>query len=234
MHFVINTEKYPNRPGDDNTQSMTLSNLPIDKWIHITFILINNNVDLYINCNLKKRYTLQSVPKYNYGDLYITSYGGFLGYISKLRYYNYALEPFDILRQCEMKPDSIVDVVADEDIEPPYLADDYWTSSDNIINNISNNINNQSSNNKDNQSSNNKDNQSSNNKDNQSSNNKDNQSSNNRDNQSSNKKDDQNSNNKDDQNSNNKDNQGSNKNNNNSNIIKKFINSINNILSKFN
>ena len=65
-----------------DSQSITLSNLPIDKWVHITFILINNNVDLYVNCNLKKRYTLKSVPKYNHGDLYITSYGGFLGYIS--------------------------------------------------------------------------------------------------------------------------------------------------------
>ena len=31
MHFVINTEKSPNRPGDDDAQSITLSNLPIDK-----------------------------------------------------------------------------------------------------------------------------------------------------------------------------------------------------------
>ena len=133
MHFVINTEKSPNRPGDDDAQSITLSNLPIDKWVHITFILINNNVDLYVNCNLKKRYTLKSVPKYNHGDLYITSYGGFLGYISKLRYYNYALEPFDILQQCEEKPDSITDVIVDSGVEPPYLADDYWTNTDNDV-----------------------------------------------------------------------------------------------------
>ena len=125
IKFVVNTEENPyNNPN--HPDNLELNNLPVDKWVHITFIIINNNIDVYLNCNLKKRHTLQYVPKYNYGDLFVTSFGGFLGYLSKLRYYNYALEPYDIINQCKMPPSSISEVSQDSQIEPPYLSDDYW------------------------------------------------------------------------------------------------------------
>ena len=93
--FCVNTQ-------EDSNSQVTISNVPVDKWVHISLILINNNVDIYVNCNLKKRHTFSSVPKINYGNMYITHYGGFLGYLSKLRYYNYALEPYSILNLCKI------------------------------------------------------------------------------------------------------------------------------------
>ena len=119
--FNINTQEKAN-----NYHNYRLHNIPIDKWVHITFILINNNIDLYVNCNLKRRYTLDSVPKINYGNFFIANYGGFMGYLSKLRYYNYALEPFTIMNLCSLLPDGVDQLDHDIKVEPPYLADDYW------------------------------------------------------------------------------------------------------------
>tara|TARA_B110000037_G_scaffold139631_1_gene157924 strand:- start:294 stop:1436 length:1143 start_codon:yes stop_codon:yes gene_type:complete len=118
--FNVNTQNTP------NNYDIRLTNIPIDKWVHITFILINNNIDLYVNCNLKRRYTLDSVPKINYGNFFISNYGGFLGYLSKLRYYNYALEPFAIMNLCKVMPDNVSKLQTDKEVNIPYLADDYW------------------------------------------------------------------------------------------------------------
>jgi hypothetical protein len=40
---------------------------------------------------LKKRQNLNNVPKQNYYDVYIGQKNGFKGYISNLKYYNYAI-----------------------------------------------------------------------------------------------------------------------------------------------
>ena len=90
-------------------------------------MLIGNSLDIYVNCNLKKRCKLSGIPKINYGDLYINKNGGFQGYLSKLRYYSYAIEPYQITQICKIGPASLNDIDKKED-SPPYLAADYWTT----------------------------------------------------------------------------------------------------------
>jgi hypothetical protein len=75
-------------------ETCDIGNIPLNMWVNITIILIGNSVDVYVNGNLKKRQKLEGVPKLNYGDLYINNWNGFLGYISKLRYFNYAIQPY--------------------------------------------------------------------------------------------------------------------------------------------
>jgi len=75
-------------------ESCDIGNIPLNMWVNITIILIGNSVDVYVNGNLKKRQKLSGVPKLNYGDLYISNWNGFLGYISRLRYFNYAVQPY--------------------------------------------------------------------------------------------------------------------------------------------
>lgn len=77
-------------------ETSDVGNIPLNMWVNVIIILIGNSVDVYINGNLKKRTKLQGVPKINYGDLYTTNWGGFAGYLSKLRYFNRAIEPFMI------------------------------------------------------------------------------------------------------------------------------------------
>lgn len=103
-----------------------IGNVPINKWFNLTIMLIGNSLDVYVNCNLKKRCRLSGVPKINYDDLWICQKGGFNGYISRLRYFNYAIEPFKVTEICKMGPGTYSPEPQDD--IPPYLADNYWTT----------------------------------------------------------------------------------------------------------
>lgn len=124
---------------DDNKLAITMNtfnnfaercdigNIPVNKWVHITIMLIGHSLDVYVNCNLKKRCKLSGVPKQNYEDLRISNWGGFAGYLSRFRYYNYALEPYQISQICGIGPASPDSLISDQ-AKPPYLAKDYWTT----------------------------------------------------------------------------------------------------------
>jgi len=75
-------------------ETADVGNIPLNMWVNLVIILIGGSVDIYINGNLKKRNKLKGVPKINYGDFYVTNWGGFQGYTSRLRYFNYAIQPF--------------------------------------------------------------------------------------------------------------------------------------------
>ena len=105
-------------------ETCDIGNIPINKWFHLTISLIGNSLDVYVNCNLKKRCRLKGVPKLNYGDFYITSFGGFDGFISNIRYFNYAINTYQIENQCLTKPSP--PEFNSPDTRPPYLSDNWW------------------------------------------------------------------------------------------------------------
>jgi len=75
-------------------ETSDVGNIPLNMWVNVIIILVGSSVDVYVNGNLKKRTKLNGVPKINYGDFYTSNWGGFQGYLSKLRYFNYAIQPF--------------------------------------------------------------------------------------------------------------------------------------------
>ena len=75
---------------------ITVDNVPLQKWVHVAYRLKNTVVDVYINGSINNRYQLKSAPKQNYYDINIAANGGFGGFISNLRYYDHALNVFDI------------------------------------------------------------------------------------------------------------------------------------------
>jgi hypothetical protein len=75
-------------------ETSDIGNIPLNMWVNVIIILIGSSVDVYVNGNLKKRTKLSGVPKINYGNLYSSNWGGFQGYLSNLRYFNYAIQPF--------------------------------------------------------------------------------------------------------------------------------------------
>lgn len=77
-------------------ETADIGNIPMNMWVSVVIVLIGSSVDVYINGNLKKRTKLSGVPKINYGDFYTSNWGGFQGYLSRLRYFNRAIEPFVI------------------------------------------------------------------------------------------------------------------------------------------
>ena len=89
LHIRFNT-------FENVVESSDVGNIPLNMWVNIIIVLIGGSVDVYINGNLKKRTKLEGVPKINYGNLYVTNWGGFQGHVSNLRYFNYAIQPYTV------------------------------------------------------------------------------------------------------------------------------------------
>ena len=73
-----------------------VNGVPFNKWFLVVIRLENKVLDVYINGTITSRYNMKSVPKQNYNDINICQNGGFIGQLSNLRYYNYALSSFAI------------------------------------------------------------------------------------------------------------------------------------------
>lgn len=76
---------------DNINEEVTIPNIPLHKWINIIIRCRNTNLDIYVNGIVTKSMQLLSVPKQNYGDIFVAMGGGFSGYISNLWYFDYAL-----------------------------------------------------------------------------------------------------------------------------------------------
>tara|TARA_Y100000768_G_scaffold381015_1_gene359027 strand:+ start:640 stop:1635 length:996 start_codon:yes stop_codon:yes gene_type:complete len=72
--------------------------IPIKKWVNIIIRSTSQNiVDIYINGTLTKRHELTNVIKQNYNDVHINLHQtGYPGYLSDLKYYNYAIGTMEI------------------------------------------------------------------------------------------------------------------------------------------
>lgn len=85
----------------DNIPNIIVSNIPLNKWVHVAVRLQNNVLDTYVNGTISHRYQFANVPKQNYDDVFVggilgSNQVGFQGYLSNLTYYNRALGVFDI------------------------------------------------------------------------------------------------------------------------------------------
>jgi hypothetical protein len=87
-------------------EQVTISDIPIGKWINVIIRCQNTQLDVYINGTIAKSLQLHGVPKQNYGNVFVAANGGFSGYISNLWYYNYALGTAEINKLVENGPDT--------------------------------------------------------------------------------------------------------------------------------
>jgi hypothetical protein len=70
-----------------------IKNIPISKWFNIAVRMQNKIMDVYVNGVVANRHVFQNVPKQNYSDIIV---GGFTGNLSDLRYFDSALNVFQI------------------------------------------------------------------------------------------------------------------------------------------
>lgn len=110
---------------NDIKNTCNVGNLPINKWFLLNIVVIGNNIDVYINGQLKKRCEIQGIPKQNYGDIYVTKWGGFTGFISNFQYFSYAL-PYYQLEQIFKQGPSQKACVEDSSDNSQYLAQNWW------------------------------------------------------------------------------------------------------------
>ena len=144
--FIRNDENtlvvYMNEGGAWNTRC-EIPSFPIGKFVHLAIVVRNMNVDVYINGNVAHRMTLNSVPKQNYGDVFVLKnetfddnspisefkvLGAISGYISRLKYTGYALNYEQIDRLVRMGPSTQLDSNDMSSLSPPYLADAWWVT----------------------------------------------------------------------------------------------------------
>jgi len=144
--FVRNNDNalviYMNESSSWNTYC-ELPNIPVGKFFHLAIVVRNMNVDIYINGNVAHRMAMNTVPKQNFGDLYVfktehfsdastspddpfTVLGAATGLISTLAYAGYALNYEQIDRMVRTGPSTQL-VSASQNL-PPYLADNWWVT----------------------------------------------------------------------------------------------------------
>lgn len=120
-----------------------IPSFPINKWVHLAIVVRNMDVDVYINGNVAHRMKLSSVPRQNFGDIYVfkneacTStgpsdpfavIGSASGFYSRLQYTGYALNYEQIDRMVRAGPSTEVDTNDMMARSPPYLADQWWVT----------------------------------------------------------------------------------------------------------
>jgi len=91
---------------DDYFDTIVVPSIPILKWLHIAIRLENMILDVYVNGTIVKRQVLKNAPKQNYNNVLVHGNGGFNGDLSNLKYYNYALNVFEINNIILFGPDT--------------------------------------------------------------------------------------------------------------------------------
>lgn len=76
---------------NNQTSTMVIPSIPHNKWLNVLIRCKNTVIDVYINGQIAKSMVLPSVPKQNYGNVYVSELDGFKGNISNLWYYKHAL-----------------------------------------------------------------------------------------------------------------------------------------------
>jgi hypothetical protein len=101
-----------------------IQNIPIKRWVHMAIVLKGHNLDVYINGYLRKRHELSGPVKQNFGDIWLNLYGGFEGYMCRMRYYRHALEYNEV--EDIVKGGPSLESCGDSGEKPPYLGDNWW------------------------------------------------------------------------------------------------------------
>lgn len=73
------------------SEEIVVNAIPLNKWFNLTICCVNKSLDIYINGIIVNSHQLISVPKQNYGDVFVCNNGGFSGNLSNLIYYNKAI-----------------------------------------------------------------------------------------------------------------------------------------------
>jgi len=89
--LLLNTFQ-SSQSNKEYAESITIENVPVQKWVCTTIRVQQTTVDIYINGVMTQRKKLNNLPIQNYYDVLIGDNNhGFNGSISSLRYYNKAV-----------------------------------------------------------------------------------------------------------------------------------------------
>ena len=123
-----------------------IPNVPVGKWFHLVITMKGKYLDVYVNGNVTVRHEFETVPKLNYGNIYVmypivfpkgssssnvgekfTVDGAAKGMVSRLKYYAFALNYADIDSLYREGPSKKLISSSYSEI-PPYFRDDWWVT----------------------------------------------------------------------------------------------------------
>jgi len=126
-----------------------VENIPVGKWVHITIVVKNSALEVFINGNLAKKLSFDGYAPYqNFEDICCFSqrrvtikhsivpstdesgfdvFGCMKGQLSRLNYFSYALCYAEIQQLMNEGPSSKLDSALNITNLPPYLDDTWWS-----------------------------------------------------------------------------------------------------------
>ena len=112
---------------DGNNNYIDIDDIPLKRWVNVIIRMQNTTVDVYINGTISGRLNLTDVPLQNYYPVQICQNGGFEGSLSSLRYYDNALNIFQITKIVAAGPNTKID---DAKLEKNYnyLSTSWYTA----------------------------------------------------------------------------------------------------------
>lgn len=101
-------------------EEVDINDVPLNKWMNVGIKVKGNIMDIYMNGQLVLRHIFKSVPKQNYGNVFVNMNGGFSGNLSDLWYHNQALTGTQIMDIVKQGPDLTMDDTMN--VFPPYYS----------------------------------------------------------------------------------------------------------------
>ena len=109
-------------------EEVEVNDIPLNKWILLGIRVEDNKMDVYVNGTIVLRHVFKSVPKQNYGDVYINMNSGFNGLMSDLWYHDRALSGTEIEQIVEAGPDLTME--DSMNVFPHYLSLNWFFEND--------------------------------------------------------------------------------------------------------
>ena len=107
--------------------TVNVNGIPLNKkWMHVAIRLENTLMDVYVNGTITGRYSITSVPKQNYGDVYVCQNAGFSGFLSNLQYFPRALVASEINQLVASGPNTTLSSLANSTKGYPYYLSVDW------------------------------------------------------------------------------------------------------------
>lgn len=88
-------------------ESCDIPNIPLMTWVHITYVLNNRTVDIYINGKLERSCALRGIPNLTEDPIFMTGGApdaGFNGKIGKTQYFTKSLLPNEVVNLYQQGP----------------------------------------------------------------------------------------------------------------------------------
>ena len=128
LHVVMDSVQM-----NDPNVTLEVDNIPIKNWLHVAIRIKNTVLDVYINGTIAGRIVLDHVPKQNYQPVILSGSDKTMsGKISDLRYFNRAIDVFEINAIVSNGPNLTTSSLSDESNKSgnyfTYLSNNWYTS----------------------------------------------------------------------------------------------------------